>query len=217
MGFASLRVLFKYTRPTFEYKLARSMTFSIVARNGKSIGAGVASGSIAVGSRVPWVKSRVGAVVTQGYTEIRCGMEGLRLLEAGLNPKAVIQRILHEDPAEQMRQVAIIDCFGRKAVHTGSECPSERGSIVQSDFVCVGNMLEDEEVVLRMAEAFEEEKELARGILKALSAGSKAGGDRRGERSSALAIRGKEEVDVGVDWSLHPIEVLRKKYEGYEP
>lgn len=189
------------------------MTFSIVARDEGSIGAGVASGSIAVGGRVPWVKFKVGAVVTQGYTETRYGVEGLRLLEEGSSPKVALQRILREDPAEHMRQVAIIDWSGRKAAHTGSACPRERGSLVRRDFICVGNMLRDEEVVLRMAEAFEGEEELSEGILKALSAGSRAGGDRRGERSSALVIRGEEEVDVRVGRSRNPIAVLRKKCE----
>lgn len=191
------------------------MTFSIVAKNGKSLGIGVASGSFAVGNRVPWIKSGVGAIVTQGYTETKYGVEGLRLLEIGLNPKEVLQRLLREDPAEQERQVAMIDWSGGKAVYTGSKCPNERGSIVRRDFICVGNMLEDERMILRMAEAFEEEKGLLKSILRALSAGSKAGGDRRGERSSALVIRGKEEVDVRVDWSLDPIELLKRRYGSY--
>ena len=104
-------------------------TFSILAisKDGKLMGVAVASGSTAVGSRVPHAAPNVGVVATQAYTNVAYGTEGLRLLASGLLPEQALQRLLAEDPHREMRQVAIMNFAGRKAVFTGAEVPKERG------------------------------------------------------------------------------------------
>ncbi|MEX0567845.1 MAG: DUF1028 domain-containing protein, partial [Candidatus Njordarchaeota archaeon] len=56
------------------------MTYSIVAYDKKTntLGVAVASGSTAVGTRVPWIKANVGAIATQAYTNTIYGSEGLK-------------------------------------------------------------------------------------------------------------------------------------------
>jgi len=51
------------------------MTYGILAidLSKKMLGIGVASGSIAVGSRVPWACAGVGVVATQAYTNPALG------------------------------------------------------------------------------------------------------------------------------------------------
>ena len=61
------------------------MTFSIIARDPESglLGVAVSTAVPCVGAMVPHVKAGVGAIATQSYTNIRLGVDGLRLLEAG--------------------------------------------------------------------------------------------------------------------------------------
>ena len=63
------------------------MTYSIIKldKNTGTLGIAVASGSIAVATRVPWIKRGVGAIATQAYTNTMYGSEGLKLLEKGLD------------------------------------------------------------------------------------------------------------------------------------
>lgn len=99
-------------------------TFSILAasKDGKLMGVAVASGSTAVGSRVPHAMPNVGAVATQAYTNVAYGTEGLKLLASGLSPEQALQTLLAEDPQREMRQFAIMDFAGRKAIFTGQKC-----------------------------------------------------------------------------------------------
>lgn len=67
-----------------------------------------------------------------------------------------------------------------------------------------------------MAEAFENSEEaLAIRMLEALRAGSKAGGDLRGEKSAAMIIVDFERVilRVKVDEHPQPIKELHRKLE----
>ena len=61
------------------------MTYSIVARDPASGRFGVAIQSCwpFVGAGCPWVESGVGAVVTQSFTEVAHGPNGLARLRAG--------------------------------------------------------------------------------------------------------------------------------------
>ena len=64
-----------------------------------------------------------------------------------------------------------------------------------------------------MAIAFEESKSetLVERLLRALEAGQKAGGDRRGRASAALKVcDDKRIISLKVDFDPHPIKELRK-------
>ncbi len=188
-------------------------TFSILAlsNNPPLLGIAVASGSIGVGSRVPHAKPGIGGVVTQAYTSITYGVEGLKLLESSFSPAEALNSLLVRDPEREMRQVAIMDFAGRKAVFTGLMVPKFHGEIIAKDYVVIGNLLRNERVLKCVAENFKNLRgNMARRMLEALRAGSICGGDSRGERSAALIVVDKEHVRVNlrVDYSKNPIQEL---------
>ena len=108
------------------------MTFSIIARCQKTLALGVAtaSASIAVGNRVPHVKAGVGAIATQAKTNIKYGIEGLKLLEMGFSPKKTLETLLEKDSEREERQVIMIDAQGRIAAFTGRKTLEYKGHIV---------------------------------------------------------------------------------------
>ena len=72
------------------------MTFSIVGfceETGMS-GVAITTSSIAVGSRCPWVRAKVGAVATQNVTDPSIGNEVLDQMEKGLSPSEAIDKVL---------------------------------------------------------------------------------------------------------------------------
>jgi len=191
-------------------------TYSILAISPdyRLMGIAVASGSTSVGDRVPHAKLGVGVIATQAYTNVTYGIKGLELLANGLSPKDVLDRLLMEDLGRELRQVAIMDFNGRKAVFTGVNAPEFRGEIVGEGYVVVGNLLARKEVVKSMAEEFERSSgDLAWRMAKALKAGSECGGDRRGEKSAALIVVSTEkvEVEIKVDKHVNPIGELFQK------
>ncbi len=189
------------------------MTFSIVALNGVNLGIGTVSGSVAVGSRVPWVKKEVGAIATQGYTEVAYGRRGLSLLEKGLSPNEALEDISGEDSSPEKRQVAIMDSTGEVTCKTGSLCPEKKNSAIGEDCVSIGNMLRNEKTVSNMVETYEEGGRFSKRILNAIEAGANAGGDRRGNRTAAIVVRGERNLDIEIDVSESPVEDLKERYE----
>ena len=206
----------------FEFEFFRmvfSMTFSIVAVDleAGTLGVAVVSGSIAVGTRVPWVKEGVGAIATQAYTNTMYGSEGIKLLEQGYSPEEALSILISRDPDYEMRQVAIIDIKNRKAVHTGKFCPYWNGHIVGKNYIIIGNLIVGEKVLKYMEEVFlSSQGNLALKLLSALIAGEKAGGDRRGDRSAAIVVRGALNISERIDDDKKPAEklyeVCRKRY-----
>jgi len=192
------------------------MTFSIVARCPKTLALGVAtaSASIAVGNRVPHVKAGVGAIATQAKTNINYGIEGLKLLEMGFSPKKTLETLLEKDSEREERQVIIIDIEGRIAAFTGKKAVEWKGHIIGRNYAVAGNMLVGEKVIEAMAKAFEKSKgeTLAEGLLRALEAGQRAGGDKRGKTSAALKVCDNEglRINLRVDLNPNPIKELRK-------
>ncbi|MEM2972099.1 MAG: DUF1028 domain-containing protein [Candidatus Bathyarchaeia archaeon] len=191
-------------------------TFSILAVSHDLglLGVAVASGSAHVGDRVPHAKPGIGVIATQAYTNIVYGVKGLEMLRKGLSPTKALNKLLSGDSESEKRQVAIMDFKGRKAVFTGANVPAYSAEIVGKDYIVIGNSLSTENVAVHMAEAFESSSgNLALRLVKALEAGSKNGGDRRGEFSAALRVISAEkvEVEIKVDFHENPIEELFQK------
>jgi len=197
-------------------------TFSIVARDpeAKEWGVAVASRVLGVGSIVPWAKAGVGAVATQSYANVTYGPRGLELLAQGKSAQETLDALLADDARKDVRQVGIIDAAGRTAVFSGDKCAAWHGSKTGHDYSCQGNLLTGANVIDAMAEAFETTKgPLAWRLARALEAGEKAGGDKRGKQSAAiLVVRDRagyggmndRMVDVRVDDHDEPVtELLR--------
>ncbi|MEX2703592.1 MAG: DUF1028 domain-containing protein [Candidatus Baldrarchaeota archaeon] len=198
-------------------------TFSIVAIDESVglMGVAVTSGSIAVGTRVPWAKPGVGAIATQAYTNIMYGKEGLRLLERGKTPREALDELLSLDPKPEIRQVCIMNNKGVFAVHTGTNCPLHYGHILGDTFCVLGNLLTSKNVLKQTYLAYleNEGENFPLRLLKALEAGILAGGDRRGHNSAAIIIvetkvvSGKSSfhINVRVDRSDRPVDELIEK------
>jgi len=187
------------------------MTFSILAREGRDFGVAVASGSVGVGRRVPWAERGTGAVATQGLTQPSYGPAILELLRKGLAPGDCLKRVLRGDPEREERQVLVLGPAGH-AVHTGKNCLQFCGHAVGEDFVCGGNLLAGRKVLDAMVEGFRGET-LAVKLLSSLTAGARAGGDRRGQRSAALLLTGSPPIKLEVVDSPDPISELWGRLE----
>src|SRR5438034_5004129 len=170
---------------------ARPSTFSIVAFDSKTkdLGVAVESKFVAVGAVVPFAAARVGAVATQAYANTAYGRDALAMLKRGVAPKDVVKRLVTGDKDAAQRQVGVVDARGRSASYTGKECFPWAGHVVGRNYACQGNLLAGEDVVKEMGQAFEgTQGDLPVRLLGALSAGQRAGGDKRGQQSGALLV-----------------------------
>ena len=206
----------------------RPSTFSIVAFDPKTkdLGVAVESKFIAVGSVVPFAQAGVGAVATQSYANTSYGPKALAMLKRGVPPKDVLQKLVRADKGAAQRQVGVIDNRGRAASYTGKECVAWAGHLVGRNFAAQGNLLAGEAVVKSMGRAFEAtEGDLPVKLLAALSAGQRAGGDRRGQQSAAMLVVRKTGgyggfndrwIDIRVDDHREPIEELIRVFNLYD-
>ncbi len=207
---------------------SRTATFSIVAFDPKTrdLGVAVESRFVAVGGVVPFAAADVGAVATQSYANTRYGPKALSQMRRGVLPKEVLKALVTSDKDAARRQVGIVDANGRAASYTGKECFPWAGHVVGKNFAAQGNLLAGEEVVKGMARAFEvTQGDLPVRLLAALSAGQRAGGDKRGQQSAALLVvreRGgyggfnDRWIDVRVDDHPAPIEELIRIFNVYD-
>lgn len=197
-------------------------TFSIIAFDPaeKEWGVAVASKYLAVGSMVPWAKAGVGAIATQSWGNPSYGPDGLELLAEGKNPEKVIKILTDADPGRELRQLAVIDKNGETSVFTGNECSQWAGSIEGKNYSVQGNILTGKEVVEAIAQKFENSGgSLAHRLTAALTAGEKAGGDKRGRQAAALFVVKKDAginglddryIDLRVDDHPEPIRELKR-------
>ena len=203
-------------------------TFSIVARDPKTkdLGVAVESKFVAVGSVVPWAQSGVGAVATQSFANPAYAPKALALMRRGIAPKDVVKRLVEKDKDAAQRQVGLVDTRGRAAAFTGKECFNWAGHVVGKGYAIQGNILAGEDVIKSMARAYEStDGDLPVRLLAALSAGQRAGGDRRGQQSASLLIVREDGgyggfndrwVDVRVDDHPAPIEELIRIFNIYD-
>jgi len=190
-----------------------------VARCPKTLALGVcvSTAAPAVGSRVPHVEARIGAIATQAKTNVLYGINGLKLLKMGFSPQTALETMLNEDPNRESRQVIIIDKEGRSAAFTGRETVNWKGHLIGKNYVVAGNILVGNSVIDAMAQVFESsEGVLSERLMKVLEAGQEAGGDKRGKTSAALVVAQKEQVgthpllDLRVDEHRDPVRELRR-------
>ena len=200
------------------------MTFSVVGmcRQTGMFGAAVTTSSIGVGSRCPFARAGVGAVLTQHRTDPRLGPRGLELLAAGQSARQVMAALVQDNPTIGWRQLAIIDTQGETAYYHGDRISSIHAA-AQGHAVCaIGNILRSEDVPQAMVEAFGQEPKahLAERLLRALDAGLKAGGELKQVKSAALVVVHEQPfplVDLRVELDPQPLAELRFLWELYRP
>lgn len=197
--------------------LPETGTFSILGFDPDTgeLGAAVQSRVFSVGNGVIWAEAGVGAVATQAVVDVSYGPKGLELLRQGLAPKAVIQKLLNDDPdpgyrgqawPKAGRQLAVMTATGELAAYTGPDAPLKKGDAQGPHSTAQGNTLGPVDppnapatptgVPQAMVDAFEKSARTATGaknhlslrLVAALEAGQAAGGDRRGQQSAALIV-----------------------------
>jgi uncharacterized Ntn-hydrolase superfamily protein len=200
-------------------------TYSIVACDLEAAQWGVAVQSkfLAVGSVVPWAEPHVGAVATQAYANPRYGPQGLQLLREGLSSQQVVDRLTGADDGRDHRQLGVVDAEGNGATYTGKECLHWAGGRTGAGYAAQGNILVSAETVDALADTFEATagRPLAERLIDCLAAAQEAGGDSRGQQSSALLVVERDGgyaqmsdvvVELRVEDHERPIEELRRIY-----
>jgi len=178
-------------------------TFSLCAidpATGQS-GAAVTTRVPFVGRAVPWARAGVGAVCTQASTMVEYGVTGLDLLAKGVEPQAVLDQLLANDPQRESRQVGVIDMKGRSAAHTGKGNNAWAGSKQGKNYTVQANIMVGPEVVAAVAASFESTEgtgmPLGERMILALEAGQAKGGDKRWGNFQSAAIRVADPNDPG--------------------
>src|SRR3954463_1990755 len=184
---------------------------------------GVAAQSkfLAVGSVVPWAAPHVGAIATQAYANPRYGPNGLELLRSGLSASEVVERLTEADHGRDERQLGIVDAQARGATFTGAGCHAWAGGVAGEGFAAQGNILVSGETVDAIVATSEGSagRPLAERLIACLAAAQAAGGDSRGQQSSALLVVERDggdaslsdgPVDRRVDDHPAPVEELAR-------
>ena len=200
-------------------------TYSICACDRVAGQWGVATQSkfLAVGSVVPWASPHVGAIATQAYANPRYGPEGLELLRGGATADEVVERLTAADEGRAERQLGIVDAAGRGATFTGSECHAWAGGRAGDGYAAQGNILVSGATVDALVDTFlaSEGTPLAERLIDCLAAAQAAGGDSRGQQSSALLVVERDGgyaglsdtlVDLRSDDHERPVDELRRLY-----
>ncbi len=201
------------------------VTYSIVAlsKEEELIGVGVVSGSVAVGSRVPWIEAGVGAVATQALTNPLIGLWVIELVRKGLRASEALREALSRDPNPELRQVAVITVSGDVAIHCGTEIPEEKECLRGKNYACIGNLLTSKEVVREVCVTFQKLSNLPlpERILESLRSGHRVGGDSRGDRSAAMMVAEAiprrlhpkvKLIDLRIDYGEDPVKALSEAY-----
>jgi uncharacterized Ntn-hydrolase superfamily protein len=201
------------------------MTYSIVARDPATgeLGVAVQSHFFGVGSLVSYAEAGVGAVATQAFSEPAHGPRGLELMRAGTSAPEALHRVLADDSDEPHRQVAMLDRWGRVAVHTGGQCIPAAGHAVGEQVSAQANAMRDPGVPEAMLGAFRQATgDLAARLLAALDGAEAAGGDLRGRQSAALLVAAaktgggplkERPFDLRVEDDPEPVRELRRLLE----
>lgn len=193
------------------------MTWSIIARDNSTgqFGIAVATRFFAVGARVPYIAAGFGGVATQALVNPYYGIDGLKLLREGRQPRNIVETLIAADAGRESRQFHVMNAKGRIAAHTGNECVDWCGHIEGNGFSIAGNMLAGARVLDDTANTYlaGENLPFPQRLIAAMRSGEGAGGDKRGKQSAALLIYGDEEwsdLDLRVDDHVDPLAELER-------
>ena len=191
------------------------MTWSIIARDTSTgqFGIAVATRFFAVGARVPYIAAGSGGIATQALVNPYYGIDGLKLLREGRNPRDIVAILIAADSGRESRQLHIMDHSGAIASHTGRDCVEWCGHIEGTGFSIAGNMLTGARVLddTKAAYIAGENLPFAQRLVAAMRSGEAAGGDKRGKQSAALVIYDTEEwsaLDLRVDDHPDPLSEI---------
>jgi len=205
------------------------MTYTLVARCKRSgaLGIGIATYSLAVGSKCPAIATGVGAMTSQAFVNPTLKALGLRLIGLGRTPSETLAALRAGDPDFEFRQVALVDRNGAVACHTGSRTRPWAGHMTGDGFAALGNVLAGRVVIEAMAEAFaaDPSRELAERLMRALEAGQRAGGQTGlegplPERSAHILVHEADQhpaLDLRVDSHPQAVGEMRRVLDEFTP
>ena len=201
------------------------MTFSLVARCSQTgmLGVAIASSSICVVSRCPWVRSGVGASTTQNVTDPSLGNLMLNYLEEGLNVQETIDKIIEKNKFIDYRQLSLIDTKGNSASFTGSKILGKHAVSKGVDCIATGNLLRSTNVINSMTDNFTKNSNshFIERLLLALQAGVNSGGEEGSIHSAGIKIAHENIwplVDLRIDWTKNnPVLELIELWNKYKP
>jgi uncharacterized Ntn-hydrolase superfamily protein len=200
------------------------MTFSLIGRCARTgqLGCAAATSNLAVGTRVPFARAGVGAVLTQHRTDPRLGPRGLDLLQSGCSADETLRALIASTGSSDWRQLAVMDAAGRTAAYSGARVKPQRGEVHGADCIVIGNILADDAVLPAMAASFAAapDEPLAARLVQALEAGLAAGGEHGPVRSAALLVVAAQSfplVDLRIDAADQPIAALAALWREYRP
>ena len=203
------------------------MTYSVLGSDPETgeVGVAVQSRFPNVRALVPYAEAGAGAIATQAFGDPRHAQRGLQLLRNGATPADVAAILTRDDETIGKRQFGIVDESGRTATFTGDEVKGWHGwagGYNGKNAVAQGNGLAGEGVVRALVEGVETGKGmLADRLISALEAGQEAGGELRGQQSTALLVvragggyGGNDDrvVDLSVVDHEQPIAELARLY-----
>ncbi|MCX2730701.1 DUF1028 domain-containing protein [Saccharopolyspora sp. NFXS83] len=198
------------------------MTFSVLGtdRTG-AIGIAVTSSSPAVAARCIHLRAGVGGASSQNVTDPRLGSALLDALESGAGARDALAAVVGGHELIEHRQLTVLEPNGGGAAHSGAESLGVHRDRVGARVVAAGNMLRSPEVVDAVVDSFESSGgELEDRLLRALEAGSAAGGEAGPVHSAGLSVVREvswRETDLRVDWSDSPIVDLRALLDRWLP
>ena len=200
------------------------MTFSLVGmcRRTGMFGVAVTTSSIGVGSRCPYARAGVGAVLTQHRTDPRLGPTGIKLLAAGKSAQETVDALVDGNPTIGWRQLAVIDREGRTAFYHGDRIASIHNGAQGASSCAIGNIVRKDGVPRAMVDAFEAapDEHLGERLVRGLEAGEEAGGELKQVKSAALLVVYEQPfplVDLRVELDRNPLTELRFLWEVYRP
>lgn len=193
------------------------MTISIIAHDDKTgrVGIAVASKFLAVGARNAFIKTNVGAVASQAFFNPYYGPRGLSLLAAGASAEDAVRLLTGADAGRDIRQVHVMDRWGRFAAYTGSKCAAWCGHLIKPGYSLAGNVLTGPDVLDAMAAAYDDSMKMpfARRLIAVMRAGERAGGDKRGRQSASLLIHDDQDyslLDLRADDHPDPLAEIER-------
>lgn len=200
------------------------MTFSLVGmcRRTGMFGAAVTTSNMNVGTRCPYAKAGVGAVLTQNRTDNRLGPQGIELLTDGESAPDVIEALTADNPTIGWRQLAVIDREGGTGFYHGEKITSIHAGAEGDGCCAIGNIIRNDKVPSKMIEAFERtpDAHLAERLVQGLEAGLAAGSELKQIKSAALLVVHEQDfplVDLRVEFDRDPLAELRFLWETYQP
>ncbi len=201
------------------------MTFSIVARCGKTgqFGMAISSSSPAVAARCAFARAGAGAAATQNVTNPALGPIMLAALAAGRSAAEAVAAALEAEAFPDYRQLLAIGATGAPAIHSGARALGIWTSAKGADCAAGGNLLANDGVPAAMVAAFETGGgALGDRLIAAMRAGLAAGGEAGPVHSAGMLVVDRESwpyAELRCDWIDDgcPVEAIARAWAVYAP